>query len=99
MMRGGREFRIWPKNAFVTSVLGFTGRKLLVTLYASHRNSSCWLSLNWNIRDKATSKSHCDGLTTLRVPTFPNVPTGGFANPVGSCAVAFLSQNVNGRAE
>src|SRR5207248_4824990 len=61
MILGSREVLICPKVGVPKIVLGFPGRKLFVTLYASARNSAVCAPRIRNIFDNAASNSHVPG--------------------------------------
>src|SRR2546428_13319081 len=61
MILGSREVLIRPKVGVPQIVLGFPGRKLFVTLYASARNSAVCAPRIRNIFDNAASNSHVPG--------------------------------------
>src|SRR5262250_2126358 len=53
----------WPK-VLLRTVTGSFIRKLLVTLKASARNSTLWLSRIFTVRESARSNCHAPGPTT-----------------------------------
>src|SRR5947209_14486253 len=60
---GSRELLIWPNTALFRAVLGFPGRKLFVTLYASARTSTFYVPRMRNIFDSAArSEEHTSEL-------------------------------------
>src|SRR5215510_10984511 len=81
---GSSDVRIWPKVLLLNATFGLPGRKLLVTLYASARNSRLWFSRNANTRERAISNCQVPGAAILRRPRFPRLPSAGNTNAVGS---------------
>src|SRR5262245_16416889 len=79
MIRGSRAVRIRPKVLLLTVVPGLSGRKLFVTLNASARNSTLWLSLKRNDRASDKSKDQIGTPIMLLRPMFPLVPASGIA--------------------
>src|SRR6266478_2694072 len=79
-MRGSFAEVTFPKRLLLKSVVGLFMLKLLVTLNASARNSSLFISRIWNVLETERSNCHEPGPFMLPVPAFPNVPNPGDAN-------------------
>ena len=82
MIRGSFAEVTFPKRLLLKSVVGLFMLKLLVTLNASARNSSLFISRIWNVLERERSNCHEPGPFMLPMPTFPNVPNVGDANAV-----------------
>ena len=80
MIRGSFAEVTFPKRLLLKSVVGLFMLKLLVTLNASARNSSLFISRIWKALERERSNCHEPSPFMLPEPTFPNVPNPGDAN-------------------
>src|SRR5262245_48632944 len=80
---GSSALRILPKLDDLRYVSIAPGRKLLVTLNASARNSILCVSRKRNTRARAISNCHDVGSESVARPRFPRVPKAGIANAAG----------------
>src|SRR5262245_17759569 len=80
---GSRAAVIWPKVLLVELESKVSIRKLLVTLNASARNSTRWVSLTLKLLDNAKSNCHVAGPRMAPRPRLPRVPGRGGANAFG----------------
>src|SRR5688572_1617448 len=83
MILGSCAAMIWPKVLLLKFVVGLVFRKLFVTLKASTRNSTRFVSLSKKILESAASNCQDSGPRILAAPIFESVPVAGSANAAG----------------
>src|SRR5262245_66114150 len=83
MILGSLDVVITPKVLALKFVAGSPGRRLLVTLKASARTSSLWVSRSWKARERAISNCQVPGPCILLGPMFPYRPLAGCVNARG----------------